>query len=105
MNNKTFEEIKTFVIEQALIADSGLSRDTRIEKDLGITGDDAVELLIAYSKQFNVDVSKFNAAEYFEPEGMNVLFSNSVTNKKTLTLGDLEKGMIAGKLNEEIINS
>ena len=103
MNDKTFEEIKNFIIKQSCITDIPLFRETNIEKDLGITGDDAMELMVAYGKRFNIDLSKFMAAEYFEPEGMNWLLPKSIPNKKILTLGDLEKGIIVGRLDDEII--
>jgi hypothetical protein len=50
-----------------------ITRDTCLEKDLGIIGDDAVELLLAYSQEFDVDVSKLNLGKYFTPEGDTIL--------------------------------
>jgi hypothetical protein len=105
MSEKIFEEIRNFVFKQTYIRDFSLFRETRIEEDLGITGADAIEFMVAYGKRFNVDVSKFMAADYFEAEGMNWLPFNATPDKKILTLGDLEKGILAGRLDEEIINS
>ena len=68
---------------------------------MGITGADAADFLMAYKNYFNVDVSQFKAADHFEGEGMNILTGNG--GKKDLTLGDLEKGIIAGRLNEEVL--
>ena len=91
-----------------------ITLETALENDLGITGDDAVEFIIAYGKEFNVDVSKFMAADYFDAEGYDIvgpLIRWITRNKKPqkqlkiLTLGHLEKGIIAGKLDEEVINS
>ena len=112
MNENNFEKLKQFVIKQSAVNDEEITRDTQIEDDLGVTGDDAVDFLIAYGKTFNVDVSKFMAADYFGPEG-NVLLSelgNWLTGKqkrtrKVLTVAHLEKGIITGRLDEEVINS
>lgn len=104
INDVVFNKIIYFVEEQRWKYDFTLERTTKIEYDLGITGDDAIEFMIAYGKEFNVDVSNFMAANYFEPEGMNWLLPKSAISKKELTLGDLEKGIIAGRLDEEIIS-
>lgn len=87
-----------------------ITRETCLEKDLGVSGDDAVELLLDYGKNFNVDISNLDLRKYFTPEGDTILPSilRSVTGKKEskakeLTVGDLEKGIIAKQLNEEII--
>ena len=89
-----------------------LNRNTSLEKDIGLTGDDAVEFMLEYSKNFKVDLSLFEISKYFYPEGDAFLSDlvNSITKKKgkkqgELTLGDLEKGVIAGRLDENVINS
>jgi acyl carrier protein len=85
-----------------------ITRETCLENDLGISGDDAVELLLAYSKKFSVDISKLDIRKYFMPEGDTILSSligSKERKEKQLTIGDLAKGIIAKQLNEEIINS
>ena len=109
MNDEIFERIKGLVSESQAIKPNRITRATRLELDLGIYGDDAIELLVAYGKEFNVDLSNFKVAEYFSGEGLDVeelfvkLFTGAIS-KKELTISDLEKGVIAGKLNEEVIN-
>jgi hypothetical protein len=46
------------------------------------------------------------AADYFKPEGLDILgfFSKGIP-RKNLTVGHLEKAVIAGRLDEEVINS
>jgi acyl carrier protein len=112
MSEEIFNKLKAFVIKEAAVEDDEVTRDAQIENDLGVTGDDAVDLLIAYSKAFNVDVTKFMAADYFNGEGDIILpaLISAITGKKEnknkiLTVGHLEKGIIAGRLDEEIINS
>jgi acyl carrier protein len=88
-----------------------LTLETRIEEDLRITGDDAVGFLLAYSKKFNVDVSAFNADDYFEGEIDMVtetflrLFLGKKKRLKNLKIAHLEAGIIHGTLNEDVINS
>ena len=103
MKDILLNEIINFLVKQACLTNITLKRETKIEVDLGITGEDAIELLVAYSKRFSVDISNFMAAEYFEAEGMNWLMPTNVINKKKLTIGDLEKGALMGKLDEGVI--
>lgn len=88
-----------------------IARETCLEKDLGLTGDDAVELLLEYSQKFGVDISKLDIRKYFTPEGDTILpgIIRFITGKKNpkdreLTVGDLEKGILLKKLNDEILN-
>lgn len=111
MSDEIFDRLKAFVVKEAGVDDEEVTRGAAIEEDLGIYGDDAVELLLAYGKIFNVDVTKFMAADYFSGEGDPILpaiirmFTGKKEKKnKTLTVGHLEKGILAGRLNEEIIN-
>lgn len=102
MDDIVFNRVLAFVDDVLFKYDFALNRDTDIRKDLKIRGDDAVEFLLAYATQFNVDLSNFMADEYIEDEGVNLIF---LTNKKPLTLHHLEKGIIRGKLDRETIES
>ena len=44
---------------------------TALEDDLGITGDDAVHLLVQSEEEFGVDWQGLNFTQYFTPEGAN----------------------------------
>ncbi|WP_276504407.1 DUF1493 family protein [Terrimonas pollutisoli] len=112
MNNEIFDRLKRFTIKQAAVTEKEVTENAGLENDLGVSGDDAVEFIIAFGKEFNVDVSKFMAADYFSPEGDSILpaFIRMVTGKKhpkqkELTIKHLEKAIIAGRLDEEVINS
>lgn len=112
MSDEIFDKLKAFVVEEAAVEEDEVMRATRIEEDLGVTGDDAVDFLIAYGKAFNVDVTKFMAADYFDGEGDSMLpaIGRLLTGKakranKVLTIGHLEKGIIAGRLDEDVINN
>lgn len=46
----------------------GIRPESRILHDLGISGDDAVELLTAFAREFNVNLSEFPFDQYFPDE-------------------------------------
>lgn len=112
MNNiEIFENLKRFISKQRWDYDFPLTEETTLEKDLSIYGDDAVEFIVAFGKEFNVDVSKFMAADYFSSEGDSILpaIIRFLTGKKKqkqkdLKLKHLEKAVIAGKLDEQVIS-
>jgi hypothetical protein len=115
MSSEIFNKLKVFVWEQGLgytypfpllFKKKQITRETAIEKDLGITGDDADEFLIAFGKEFNVDVNQFSIGDYFGDEGdpilpaiIRFLTGRKEREKKILTIGHLEKAVIAGRLD------
>jgi Protein of unknown function (DUF1493) len=81
-----------------------ITASTGMQRDLGVYGDDAVEFLVAYGKAFQVDVSRFMAADYFDGEGMDVLaWFKPVKKRKELTVGHLQQGIVAKRLDEEVL--
>lgn len=107
MNDEIFEKIKKFTRKESFVNDVMLTRETKLEADLGISGADGVEFVLAYGKAFNVNVSNFMAGDYFEAEGgqfiskIAELFMGRKEyhpKRKELTLGDLEVGVIKGEL-------
>ena len=78
-------------------------RETLIEDDLGVSGDEAGELIIVFGKKYNIDTSNFNFAKYFYDEPGVFNFQNRKI--EPLTVGDLEKVIIAGRLGDDIIYS
>jgi acyl carrier protein len=113
MDTSAFDSLKAFIVEKAGIDENEIAPETRLYEDLGIYGDDAFELLVGYGKKFNVDVTKLMAADYFAGEGelfapvLIKLFTGKrpESNLKVLTVKHLEKGIVAGRLDEEIINN
>ncbi len=107
----TFLKLKDFVILHSCVNDQEISRNTKIYEDLGIYGDDAVDFMLNYSTEFNVDIKNFMAADYFNSENeflFSGLFSKlfkSNNHKTVLTVGHLEKGIFYGRLDEVIINT
>jgi acyl carrier protein len=110
MGHDMVNQIIEFIEENQGRDRKTITIDTRLEKDLGITGDDATEFLIAFGKKFNVDVSNFMAADYFGDEGFDIIawilnFFPGGKERKSLTVAHLEKAVIAGRLDETVINS
>ena len=112
MNDEIFGKIKLLVEQQMGRYKKPLLRTTTLEKDLGMSGDDAVEFILEFSKLFNVDISKFEIGKYFYPEGDSILpalfriFTGEKNPKQMeLNLGSLENAVLAGRLDDEIINS
>jgi acyl carrier protein len=110
-HDELFSRLKEFVIKQSCVDDEEITPETKISDDLGVSGDDAVEFITAFGREFNVDVSHFMAADYFEPEGdvilpaiLRFLTGRKKEQKKVLTVDHLEKAVIAGRLDEEVIN-
>ena len=80
-----------------------ITADSLLEDDLGITGEDASELIIAFSKTYKVNIDNFIFSKYFYEEP-NAFISQS-SDISPLTVNDLKKAIIAGRLDEEVINS
>ncbi|GAA4466750.1 hypothetical protein GCM10023093_21330 [Nemorincola caseinilytica] len=105
MENEVEYILKKYLEKQFAVDICYIQHDSCIDDDLKIIAADAIDLILWYSKKFNVDVSNFMAAEYFEPEGMNWLIPRTIPNKKKLLFKHLLKGIAAGRLDETVINS
>jgi acyl carrier protein len=72
-----------------------IDSNTTIEDDLGVTGDEAIELIQKIAKEFSIDISEFEYEKYFHPEpGIFRTFGTI----KPLTIQNLEDGIKTGKL-------
>lgn len=112
MQHQIFERIVLLVEKKMGKYHHPKERTTCLEKDLGMSGDDAYEFLVEFGKTFDVDISTFEMGKYFYPEGDAILpgIIRAFTGKdnpkqKELTLGDLEKAAIMGRLGEDEINN
>ena len=98
-----FTELVAFIRDTIKEYELPIMRETLIEDDLGVSGDDADELVISFGKKYNIDISNFNFAKYFYNEPG--IFNFQSRQIKPFTVGHLEKAIIAGRLDEEVINS
>ena len=104
MDEMIFEEIKELIMETTAVRIKVWDNNIIIDRDLRITGADAIDFIVAFGKRFKVDVSNFMAADYFDAEGVGWFMPNYNPNKKKLTLGHLVKAVNAGRLDELVIN-
>lgn len=112
MTVKLLNEIITFIREFNEYYESvSINENTRLEEDLGITGDDAWDFFIEYAKKYKVDVSGFLISEYFKPEGSDFISPilyflrlKKKKHKKEFIVGYLISGIEAGRLNEKVID-
>lgn len=79
-----------------------ITLDTSLEEDLGITGEEAEELIVKFSIRFVVNIDQFHFSKYFYPEPPSGVLHPGI---KRLTVGHLLNAIEAGRLDEEIINS
>lgn len=111
MSNITFNKIKQFTSDHCGLEESMIKEDSLLETDLGIYGDDAIEYIVAFGKEFNVDVANFMAADYFSPEGgfnlppviAKFFGIKKECREKELRITDLIHAVIEGKLDEQVI--
>ena len=107
MNNtdksSKLDDLIYFIRVQTGVYNLPITRETLIEDELGITGDDAEDLIIAFAKRYGVNIENFNFTKYFYSEPG--LFDFSSNKVEPFTIGHLEKAIIAGRLDEEVINS
>ena len=96
------ESLVFFIREEIREFKRPITRETLIEEDLGVTGDDAADMIQKYGKNFNVNISNFNFTKYFNDEP-SIFLSNK--SRSVLSIGHLEKAIIEGRLDEEVINS
>lgn len=71
------EDVINFVTEMTGVQASDITRDTLVNDELGIDGDDGREFLIEFSERFKVDLSPITCI-YFGPEVINpitIIFS------------------------------
>jgi len=98
------EYLMTLLRDEYISSKKQLNGNERIYHDLGITGDDAYELLIAVKARYPFDVREFDFLDYFDGEGLPLpgarllgLPNNGPKIKKPLTIDHLVKICTAQK--------
>ena len=109
MNNETWQQLEVFArgeIGRPLFGGQlNLRPSSRLEQDLGLTGDDATEFIEKWAQRFKVDVQGFASRRYFGPEGYDLispllgLFAERFRRpaRVPLTLGMLAEAMRRGR--------
>jgi hypothetical protein len=68
------QQVMAFVSEYWREPIARLKLGTRIEEDLGMTGDDAAEFLEEFSRRFGVELAGLEFHKHFGAEGCNPLW-------------------------------
>lgn len=110
MHSPTAEEITEFIASFVCTPSERLSVSTTLFGDLGVDGDDAHDLLAAFGKRFNVDLSALDVTRHFGPESTwpwalfywVVLWSRPGTPEQKarlspITIADLVRAAESGK--------
>lgn len=106
MRHVSFDEVADVVAEFSGTDRSRISPSTRVESDLGITGDDGDELLQAIATRFRTDFNRPDHAGrfLFGSEGMSFpvrnirqLLGHPKSTVIPITVGDLHLAVERGK--------
>jgi hypothetical protein len=83
-----------------------ITRDTQLDEDLHVNGDDAVDFMEHFFEEFSIDFGDYNFDHYFVPEGFSPLeiFLLLISKKKRasydrppITLGMLYQAALDGR--------
>ena len=84
------EGIIAFVARKTSAPLARLSSVTRFREDLGVDGDDGIELMARFAADFGVDLTDFSPAKHFGPEAAWNPFAFLFRPKlKPITIADL----------------
>ena len=93
--SEDFEAFVSFIREETNEYNREINKDTLIEDHLGVTGAEANELILAFSKKYRVDIQNFNPDAYFYPEPSLLARYKPI---KSLTVGMLFEAVTNRKL-------
>jgi acyl carrier protein len=106
MPNVSFDEVADLVADFSGAARSRITPSSRVESDLGITGDDGVELLQALAARFGTNFNRpdHSGRYLFGSEG-HALLTNGVryllgrpkSKVIPITVGDLHLAVVRGQ--------
>lgn len=108
MKNDTVRlSVLEFLSDTLKISKTKIHSNDNLFHDLGVDGDDAIELIQDYSKKFNVSLDDFRIDKYFGSEGSSLIhFIVELITKKSqksmprLTVEDLIEGVKSGRLKK-----
>ena len=69
-----YERVVEFIGRQRAVRAHRLMPESTLFGDLGTDGDDGIELLEDFAREFQVDMSGCQASRYFGPEGLPLSF-------------------------------
>jgi acyl carrier protein len=94
------DRVISLVARKTGVKVSKISQQTDLVYDLGIDGDDAVELIDEFEHEFGVEMPNSEYDKHFGPEGLNPLCLFSLSwwrdKAKPLTIADLVRAAESG---------
>lgn len=102
IKNDIQEDLILFIRKEINDYKLPITGESLLENDLGITGEDASELIVAFSKKYKVNIDNFIFSKYFNEEPN--AFTAPSSDISPLTVSDLEKAIRAGSLDESTIH-
>jgi acyl carrier protein len=99
----TFEKVRQIIADHSGVKAETITLDTDLVQDLGITGDDGKQILIALDKTFKIDWTGFDAGLVFGNEGCGLpppwaLKDNpELYESQACSVGDLVQAAETGK--------
>lgn len=83
-NEQTFDIVASFIKNELGVSKKKMSLDTKLEKDLKVSGDDGWEFLENFIIHFNIKYDKNKEfPKYFEDDGLILFFDwRSLFNKR-----------------------
>ncbi len=94
--DETFIRLVSFIREEIGEYSLDITEHFLIEDDLGVTGEDAFDLIQNFSKKFNVDIENFEYKKYFYPEPISIF--DSYRSVMPFRVGNLYESIRIGKL-------
>jgi acyl carrier protein len=88
-SDSIFADLQSLIARTTGVPKDRIRRESQMEQDLGITGDDLVEVVDAVFEAFGVDPGDFRYVDYCSVEGLNLLSISKKTPVKPLTVGML----------------
>src|SRR4051795_9334974 len=74
MDHTLADQVRNFVCDHRGVRSNRLRPETRLEEDLGMTGDDAAMFLEEFAEAFEVDLTGIEFLKHFGPEGSGSIF-------------------------------
>ena len=102
MEEITWDALVEFIRNVTRKYKKPIDRETTLEEGLGVTGEEAAELIQQFADKFGVDTTDFIFTRYFYDEPP---FFEQGGPKQPLTVGDLERAIQAGRLDESVIQA
>jgi len=96
-NEEIGEMVIKFLARFLSVPPNRIHFDSSIARDFGVAGQDGMDLMEEFAREFSVAMDGFNCGDYFGSEGLNIL--DLFREFTPLSVGDLIESARAGKWN------